>query len=287
MALDTKQLQQWVGKTQEQVDIITSAPIEALSATLNKTNMEISNGALLPPLWHWLYFLAPARHDQLAEDGHLEKGDFLPPVPLPQRMWAGSSFKFHNLLTVGERVLRQSIIKSIEVKQGRSGELAFICINHQISHSAGLAITEEHNIVYRGKLPHQAEINSRPEGKLPAHKAQFSKTITPDPVLLFRYSALTFNGHRIHYDRDYTTRVEGYPGLIVHGPLLATFLVELLQERLPAVTMSRFEFKAVRPVFDTNPFTVCLHQLDEDKVTLWVQDHEGLLCMQAAADVTA
>ncbi|HJO12094.1 MAG: MaoC family dehydratase N-terminal domain-containing protein [Gammaproteobacteria bacterium] len=287
MALDNEHLQQWIGNTQEQTDILTPAPVEAMAATLNRADMETIPGTALPPLWHWLYFLAPAHHDQLAEDGHAKKGDFLPPVPLPRRMWAGSLFEFHHPLSVGDHVQRKSTIKRIDIKKGRSGELAFVCVHHQISDSAGVAISEEHNIVYRDNPPQTSASSNSTDGKTADKEAQHSKTITPDPVLLFRYSALTFNGHRIHYDRNYTTRFEGYPGLIVHGPLLAIFMVELLRERMPEVAMTGFQFRAMRPVFDINPFTVCLCQSSEERVELWVQDHDGLLCMQASAQVTA
>ena len=195
-------------------------------------------------------------------------------------MWAGSRFEFSLPLTAGHDALRKSAIQSIDVKQGRSGELVFVCVRHEYIADESLAFSEEHDIVYRD--------NPAPDGAVPKTIAapsdsDFSKPYDPDPVLLFRYSASHSMGHRIHYDRDYTTQTEAYPGLIVHGPLLATLLVELLQEKLPTFAMTKFEFKAIHPVFDIHSFTVCGQQENNSQVSLWVKNHRNDLCMKATA----
>ncbi len=279
-----EQYQDWIGKSEFHSDLLTTAPMEAMSATLDKENTRYSEGDSVPALWHWLYFHSPARHSSLAIDGHPAKGSFLPPIDLPRRMWAGSRFEFRQALKVGQRIERTSTIKSIKIKQGRSGKLAFVCVAHEISGEDGLALLEEHDIVYRQNTA--ADAPAPTPTTAPEH-ADFSTTITPDPVLLFRYSALTFNGHRIHYDRDYVTKVEGYPGLIVHGPLLATLLVDLLAERLTDWTLNKFEFRAMSPVFDLDDFTVCGLQPNSSGISkMWIKDHNGSLCMQATATLT-
>jgi 3-methylfumaryl-CoA hydratase len=167
-----------------------------------------------------------ARHSEIGPDGHPKRGGFLPPVPLPRRMWAGSRLTFVQPVRVGDALTRESRILDVSGKEGRTGHLVFVTVRHDYSLASGLAITEEHDIVYRDN-PQPGQPAPKPT---PAPTdSQFSREIVPDPVLLFRYSALTFNGHRIHYDRSYVTEVEGYPGLIVHGPLIATLLLDLLR----------------------------------------------------------
>ena len=283
MDIDREQFSNWIGKREVHTDVLSRSPMTAMAATLDKDPMSIAQEQELPPLWHWLYFLNPVRQGQLALDGHPKKGDFLPPIELPRRMWAGSRLDFHQALHVGERVERISTIKSVKLKQGRSGQLAFVCVAHEVLGENGLALYEEHDIVYR----EEAVAGARPAAarQAPA-QADFAKAITPDPVLLFRYSALSFNSHRIHYDREYVTNVEGYPGLIVHGPLLATLLVDTLLENISGCKLCKFEFRAISPVFDLNTFQVCGSLADtEGNYRLWIQDHNGTLCMDASATV--
>lgn len=279
-----QEFQNWIGKSQSTSSLLTTAPLEGLAATLERDGAAFSDGDALPPLWHWLYFLAPSKQSELAEDGHPKRGDFLPPIPLPRRMWAGSRFKFIRPLLVGENIQRRSTIKSIKLKDGRTGKLAFVCVEHELSDSSGVALLEEHDIVYRdmpkADAPAKAPIKADED-------FDFRRTITPDPVLLFRYSALTFNGHRIHYDREYCKNVESYPGLVVHGPMLATMLLELLNEHYPDANVASYSFKAMKPVFDIEPFHVCGHKPDDSgKAKLWIADNEGNLCMEAQAEVS-
>ncbi|MBT8147992.1 MAG: MaoC family dehydratase N-terminal domain-containing protein [Gammaproteobacteria bacterium] len=254
-----------------------------MNALLDRDASEISDGVAVPPLWHWLYFLPHARQSELAADGHPRRGGFLPPVPLPRRMWAGGRLEFHHPLRAGDAITRRSVIKQVETKEGRSGQLAFVCVAHEISNSAGLAIYEEHDIVYRENPAASVSQSTPKAAKSAPATSDYSRHHLADPVTLFRYSALTFNGHRIHYDRDYVTGEEGYPGLIVHGPLLATLLVELCRENQPDARLRKFEFRALSPVFDGKPFTACGKQVDSNNTELWIADSDNNLCMQATA----
>lgn len=279
--MDIQHWRTWVGKTEAGTDEVTRAPIAALSATLD--HEAVAHGALdrLPPLWHWLYFLPHHRISEIGADGHPTRGGFLPPVTLPRRMWAGGRLQFHHPLQAGDRISRLSRIVDVSQKEGKSGPLVFVLVRHEISNQSGVAVTEEHDIVYRGHPLPQAPEPS-PQGAPTNHS--WSREITPSVVMLFRYSALTFNGHRIHYDRPYATETEGYPGLVVHGPLLATLLMDLLLSNNPGATVSQFSFRAVRPVFDIASFHVCGRLEDDGKTaSLWVRDVKGGLAMEASA----
>jgi 3-methylfumaryl-CoA hydratase len=305
--LQASELHAWVGRTQTVHDTIGPTPVIALAATLDRPAAPVEAGMALPPLWHWLYFLPMHRQSEIGPDGHARRGGFLPPVPLPRRMWAGSQFEFRAPIRVGDRVARASTIEDVTVKQGRSGQLVFVKVRHELrcNDAPDPALVEFHDIVYReARKPGDAEpppqaapsLDERdvsgsgspgPETRPPGGQrpqGAWGRTILPDDVLLFRYSALTFNGHRIHYDRRYATEVEGYPGLVVHGPLIATLLMDLLHRHAPEADVATFRFKAVRPTFDGHPFRVCgAPQADGKTVKLWAQDHDGWLTMDALA----
>ena len=278
-------LQSWSGKTETLVDDITAAPVRGLSATLDRDDAAPVLGTPVPPLWHWMYFLPQHRQSEIGPDGHAKRGGFLPPVSLPRRMWAGGRLQWlqENLLVVGDSVRRVSRIESVTHKAGRTGDLLFVLVKHEVHNAKGLALSEEHDIVYRAA----AQPGDPVPPPVAAEKgAAWQREITPDDVMLFRYSALTFNGHRLHYDRKYVTEVEGYPGLIVHGPLIATLLVDLVRRQLPGGFIKRFEFKAIRPIFDLHPFRLNGEPSADGKtVKLWAEDHEGWLTMQATAEL--
>lgn len=279
----TQNLKDWIGRSEQVSDVLTATPYAALSATLDRPADRPEKSTALPALWHWLYFLPLHRQSEIGPDGHGLRGGFLPPVPLPRRMWAGSQFSFHKPLRIGDAVTRTSIIEDVTEKNGRTGPLVFVKVRHELRREgdSDVALTEFHDIVYRE--PANPGDVAPPPKAAPA-SAAWEKKWVPDDVLLFRYSALTFNGHRIHYDRKYVTEVEGYPGLIVHGPLVATLLLDLLRHQLPDAEVVSYEFRAVRPVFDINHFLVCGQpQPDGKTVKLWAQDHEGWLTMDATA----
>ena len=265
----TEPLSTWIGRTREEADIISLDRAEAMRATVAETLPPLRAGDPLPPLWHWLYFWEVAPLTGLGYDGHPAKGDFLPPVPLPRRMWAGSRLRFRAPLPIGARALNRSRIEKIEEKEGRSGKLAFVTVSHRIEAGGRLCIEEEHDIVYRA--PPAAGETPRAGQPAPA-TAERRRLVEPSPVLLFRYSALTFNGHRIHYDRRFCQESEGYPGLVVHGPLLATLMVGLASES--GRRIARFSFRALAPVFDIAPFTV-----NAAGDSVWIADADGRLCM--------
>jgi 3-methylfumaryl-CoA hydratase len=289
---DTSLLSAWVGKKETRQDTITVAPVRSMSALLDRDNA-LQEGDRLPPLWHWLYFLPAAKQSELGEDGHPKRGGFLPPVPLPRRMWAGGSLDFIAPIHVGETLTRSSFIQSITPKKGRGGDLVFVCVEHQYHGEQGLCLRETHDIVYRDHadptdppLPQVAAATMTETGKDAAEV--WSQDTVPDDVLLFRYSALTFNAHRIHYDRKYASEVEGYPGLVVHGPLIATLLLDLLGQHTDK-TIKRFSFKAVRPIFDCADqrrmrVNAQMHS-DGNHCRLWAQDHQDWLTMQADAEL--
>jgi len=300
-------LSSWIGRRETVRDQIGATPVAALAATLDHPASDVPAGTPLPPLWHWLYFLPLHRQSEIGPDGHARRGGFLPPVPLPRRMWAGSQFEFRSPVRVGDAVERTSTIADVTLKEGRSGQLEFVKVRHELRCNGAVepAIVEFHDIVYReAKKPGDVEPPPQKAPELDAREVSGSglpgpethplggqrpqgawgRTLVPDDVLLFRYSALTFNGHRIHYDRRYVTEVEGYPGLVVHGPLIATLLMDLLRRQMPGADVAAFRFKAVRPTFDLHPFKVNgAPEADGKTVKLWANDHEGWLTMDAIA----
>lgn len=280
MALDIDHLRSWIGRTDRMDDSATLAPLHALTATLDLDNVAWRPGDPVPPLWHWLYFLPVARQSEIGADGHPQRGGFLPPVPLPRRMWAGSRLKFLAPLPVGRAIDRQSRIEDVQAKKGRTGPLVFVKVQHEIRANGTLAILEQQDIVYRDLSGPGEVVPSPPSAPV---DAPWERRVVPDEVLLFRYSALTFNGHRIHYDRRYVTEVEGYPGLVVHGPLIATLLLDLLRRQLPDARVKAFSFRAVEPLFDTAPFVVCGARADARTVKLWARTEDGRLAMDAIA----
>lgn len=274
-------LSQWIGSTQYCEEVPGLFPLRAMAALLDYRRLEFADNAYVPPLWHWLYFLpTPARHE-LAEDGHARRGGFLPPVSLPRRMWAGGRLQFLRPLHTGVPLQRQSTIRKVEEKSGRSGPLVFVEVEHQIRDQAGPLLIERQDIVYRG-----ATTGTLTAPPAPAETAQFSHRFSADAALLFRYSAVTFNSHRIHYDLDYATRREGYPGLVVHGPLLATLLMELLLQHHPGAAVHDFSFRALHPVFADSEFCLC-GRLDLAQARLWIVNGQGGLCMEARAGLSA
>ena len=274
-------LHPWVGRTEQRDDAITTAQLAGFIALLDRADDAAPTvGNTLPPLAHWLYFVPHALQRDIDVDGHPHRGDFLPEVALPRRMWAGGRISFDHALRIGDTATRRSTILSVEAKEGRSGALVFVTVAHEISHARGLAVREEQDIVYRDHPNATTAAVTPPQART---DEDFSRLVTPDPVQLFRYSALTFNGHRIHYDRDYATQVEGYPGLVVHGPLIATLLLALAQREMPNAAFARFDFKAVTPLFDIDAFTVCGKHEADGSVALWARNHLGHLAMTAHA----
>ncbi|NLP65794.1 FAS1-like dehydratase domain-containing protein [Paraburkholderia sacchari] len=267
-------------------DLISPAPAAALAATLDSGRTP-GPGDALPPIWHWLYFWSAAPQAELGPDGHPHKGGFLPDLGLPRRMAAGGRMTFNAPLVIGAQAQRISRVIRVEHKAGRSGRLAFVTVEHEIIADGVSTIREEQDIVYRESAqPGQPQPAPAP---VPADvhtdvHIDWQREIHPTEALLFRYSALTFNGHRIHYDRDYARNVEGYPDLVVHGPLIATLLLDTVARFAPDAVVREYRYKAVRPTFLGHAFTVCGRRAaDGQSIELWAKDHEGSLTMSALA----
>jgi 3-methylfumaryl-CoA hydratase len=276
--LDIDHLRSWIGRTEVASDLLTDRLAAELCATLatGPGASRPGGGEAVSLSAHWCLTPLIVPGTALGPDGHPTRGGFLPPVPLPRRMWAGGELRFHDRLRVGDIVNRHSRIADVSVKTGRSGTLCFVTVEHEITTLRGPTITERHDIVYRG-----IEIDAKPATSTDRKVPQFCFEMNTDPVMLFRYSALTFNGHRIHYDRRYVTEVEHYPGLIVHGPLQATLLIELA-EQIEGRPPVRFSFRGVAPLFDSIPFSLCATRR-HDGLDLWIETAEGVKTMQAEA----
>lgn len=269
-------LQEWIGRTRSQRDTPTALRVAELAATLDDP-APYPAGAEIPHGWHWILFHAIGPTAVLGPDGHLPRGDFLPPVTLPRRMWAGGRLRFHRPLRVDEPVERHSRISSIMEKTGRNGQLAFVTVKHELHGASGLAIEEEQDIVYR-----EAAAGAPAPQPPPHREAAWTAKRQANIALLFRYSALVFNAHRIHYDRDYAMRVEGYGGLVVHGPLIATFLLELARKN--GARLASVAYRGVSPLFDGAPFRV--RGLPKGKsLDLWAETPAGSLAMSATAEL--
>lgn len=270
----------WIGRMEEQSGVIHGEPARFLRATLDLQTGEPVKGDTLPPLWHWLYFLSAQPRSGLGRDGHAARGGFLPPVRLPRRMWAGGRFEFHRPLQIGAAARKRSVIADIKMKEGRSGKLCFVTVRHDIRDGGGLCVREAQDLVYREAPGADAVAPARPDAP---PDAQVSEVFEPDPVLLFRFSALTFNGHRIHYDRDYARNVENYRDLVVHGPLTALLLCGLAMRLAGTGQLRSFSFRAVSPLFVDRPFTLNARHSGSG-LDLWAADPDGKLAVTAKAD---
>lgn len=264
-------------------DFIGTDILDRMSMTLDY-DLRFAPGDVVPKLWHWLFFLPQVKASDTGADGHPQRGGFLPALEgLDRRLWAGSRFWFHNDLKAGQPAQQKSVLKNVTLKQGRSGRLGFVLVAHRVFQSGRHVLTEEHDIVYQQAPASAVTVASVNAGlKPPAKSAEWSETVRPDPVLLFRYSALTFNGHRIHYDRDYCRKEFGFPGLAVHGPLIATLLIELVRKNLPSARIAEYAFRAKAPIFDFQTFKVegCR---EGDQVFLWTVNPDGFETMTAQA----
>ena len=281
MELELESLKKWIGEKEHAVDYITVPGAHRTAAMLDRDDPFPRIGDPFPIGWHAILFPRVARQSEIGPDGHPKRGDFLPPVPLPRRMFAGKRVFFQDALKIGDEVRRESAIENVELKHGRTGRMVFVTVKTDIHSPRGLAITEEQKIVYRD----DPDRNAAPPPPQPAPaKPTWEKVITPDPVLVFRFSALTFNGHRIHYDLPYVTQVEGYPGLIVNGGLSTLLLFELARVHGPSPVV-RFSSRNVRPLIVGHPIHICgAPSQDRKTAKLWVTNHEGALALTADAD---
>jgi 3-methylfumaryl-CoA hydratase len=280
--MDEAALKVWIGRTEVEQDVATPGPLAGLAALLDhETSPWPQNAA--PPLAHWLYFLPRARQSRLGPDGHPLRGPdgLLPPVDLPRRMWAGSRLAFPGPLTLGAELSRRSTVTDIQSKAGGSGRMVFVTVRHEVSANDAPCVVEDQDIVYREPPPPtDARPLRAPVPDQPPGPSMVSRTLTADSVQLFRFSALTFNSHRIHYDREYATTVEGYPGLVLHGPYLATLLMDHFLRNRPGRPVTGFRFRARSPLFDGAPFALHLADTAEG-AELWALDDLGRIAVSA------
>jgi 3-methylfumaryl-CoA hydratase len=270
-------LRDWVGRTTTEQDELSLFPARGMAALLDREPKAFQNGSLLPPGWHWLYFKPTTPQSQLGDDGHARRGDFLPPVTLPRRMWAGGSLRFHTPLRLGEPAERISTIRHVEAKEGRSGRLVFVNVHHSVTGARGLACDEEQHIVYRDAP--SAAVQEAHGQQLP-EPVQWREEFLPSRVALFRFSALTFNGHRIHYDQPYAEH-EGYPDLVVHAPLIALLLLDAAGRHAPEREPSLFEYRAVAPLFAGRVIRLQGGPAEADRMRLWATNDQGRIAMTA------
>jgi 3-methylfumaryl-CoA hydratase len=279
-------LRQWIGRKESLNDLATAWPAAAMSATLDRHDAPLNDGDTIPEGWHWLYFLETAPASELAHDGHPKRGGFLPPVTLPRRMWAGGRLEFLRPIKVGDRMSRESEILSVEPKSGKSGNLVFVTVRHTVSVSREVAVVEEHDIVYRDAAAPRAQATTgapaivpAPPGKPAPANAKWRHEVMPDEAMLFRYSALIFNAHRIHYDLDYCRKEEGYPGLIVHGPLQTTLLLDLCR-RNAGKAVRKLDYRAVSPLFHNEKLAVGgIPSADGAGAQVWTAGPSGDIAM--------
>jgi 3-methylfumaryl-CoA hydratase len=277
--LDLDRLRQWIGRTQEASDIVTAQLVKGLRATLFQEIGEPKVGDPAPWTVHWCLAQPVFPMSQLSQDGHPTRGGFLPPVPLPRRMWAGGELEFFDALRVGDETKRTSRISDVTMKSGSTGVLCFVSVEHTVTTPRGTALRERQDIVYRDMSSAPAA-SAKPPPPPPAAKHRESHMA--DPVLLFRYSALTFNGHRIHYDRDYVTKVEGYPGLIFHGPLQAAFIIEFAAKLRGGTPPKKFSYRGVQPLFEGSEFSVNAND-NAAGMELWTANSAGQPTMKGTA----
>ncbi|MES0882697.1 FAS1-like dehydratase domain-containing protein [Roseibium sp. SCP14] len=278
MEPDIDHLRGWIGREDSASQVLSETLVCQFNATFDR-DFKVEPGAVAPLLIHFCLAQPTVLTEELGPDGHAARGSFLPPVPLPRRMWAGGQFSFHGDIRVGDLVTRISTIRDVVVKQGRTGRLCFVTVEHEISSAGQLAMTERQDIVYR-----EAQAASPPvreTAAAPALVAEHSRRITPSAAYLFRYSAITFNAHRIHYDQDYVRDVENYPGLIVHGPLQATLLCQLAAD-IKGKAPADFRFRSTSALFDTDDFTINAASTP-DGLTLWTARPDGPIAMEAHA----
>ncbi|TBU89036.1 FAS1-like dehydratase domain-containing protein [Phytopseudomonas dryadis] len=258
----------WIGRTEESHDQLSRNLVKRIAATLGEDTP--AHGEALPPLWHWAFFQDPIAESALGGDGHPARGGFLPPADNRNRMWAGGRVEFIAALRVGSEATRVSTIKHIEEKHGRTGALLFVTVQHDYLQDGELAIREEQDIVYREPSPPKSGGGEA----LPA--GDWREAVVPSPTLLFRYSAVTFNGHRIHYDWPYVTGTEGYAGLVVHGPLIATLNLRAFCRANPQTRLRRFAYRGLRPLIAPQPFEVAGRITEPGKAQLWAGNEAGM-----------
>lgn len=269
-------LEDAIGNSQSRTEVIGKRQAELLAVTLGKKVP--GEGDALPSCWHWAWFNDALPAAQLGRDGHPKRGGFIPDIPLPRRMWAGGELEFLAPLKIGLETQKRSTIEAIKTRKGGSGELYIVTIGHQLSQGDVLCVNEKQNLVFREDPAPGAP---KPDPIVPPQAPDLSEEMLADPVLMFRYSALTFNGHRIHYDVDYARDVEGYPDLVFHAPLTATSLCDIATRLMNEAPVRSFSYRATAPLFCNSPIKLSAKK-NGAGVTAWAETPEGHQAMIAS-----
>ncbi|MFC2950578.1 MaoC family dehydratase N-terminal domain-containing protein [Marinicaulis aureus] len=275
----TEKPHNWIGKSQSRADITASGPLKRLAALLDHEAPPWPQGEV-PPLAHWLYFLPDERLSDLDADGHPRRGGFLPPSPHSRRMWAGGQVEFVAPLTVGVNIVRKSMIQDVSVKNGSQGEMLIVKVAHDVFAGETPVIREVQNLIYLNPAP-QSEKPEREASSAETKSFIHKRRHVASTVELFRFSALTFNSHRIHYDQAYAQGVEHYPGLVVHGPYSATLLMDFFLQNFPGRCIKSFGFRAKSPLFSDQPFDLHIDGSGPN-YSLWICNDKGVETMSAS-----
>jgi 3-methylfumaryl-CoA hydratase len=284
-AIDIQLLRKSIGSKVVEEDVATRAPLAMLAATFDRSEEAPREGEAIPPGWHIGYFLAMSRPGELAQDGLPASSGVLPKMPFPRRMYAGCNIKFSGDIRVGERITRETELVDIQAREGSTGTLIFATQRRRISTPRGLALVEDYHGVFREEVKAGGKSGIPKRDEVPAG-LPWQQTVRTNEVSLFRFSAITFNPHRIHYDRDYATKVEGYPGLVVHGPYSQHCLIDFVRDNNPGRRITRFDMKARAPLFDTEPFMlVGRPSAAGEGCEVWAMTPAGTIAMQATAEL--
>ena len=281
MADSLESFKSYIGKSETATDVVTASAMLKFAATLGQENPPMDKGEPIPPGWYGAFFPASHRPSQMRPDGQASGGGIVPPIPLPRRRIGGTRVTFHEPLRIGDEIKRVTEIADIRIDDGPNGAMVTVLERNSISNSRGLAVVEERDMVMLSEQRAEAAPSSPPE--TPA-QATWKQVFEPNPPLLFRFSAIRFNSHRIHYDRDYVTKVEKLPGLVVQSSLISQLMIEMCRKEVPARQLKSFDFKSFRQIYDTGKFTICGAAAAEGRqATLWAQDADDRVAMTATA----
>lgn len=283
-ALSIEDLRSHIGRTQVATDLIHAGPANLLRLALGRPEPEFREGDPLPPAWLGLYFLPRIASAELRPDGSPRDTGVVPAMPLPRRMFAGERVRFLRALRIGEAVRRETALTDIAVKSGGTGTLVFATVQSRVFGADGVVLEEERRTVFREEVK-AGERNQAPRREPAPTEVEWRRRVTPDPVLLFRFSALTFNSHRIHYDRPWAMDVEGYPGLVVHGPLTTTLLIDFARDQNPGRRILAYATQARAPLFDTAPFELRGRPTADGRCALWAVTPEDAVAMSAEVEL--
>jgi len=280
VTLDLADLKRNVGRTETATDVVTAAQANLMRLAFGRREPEFKDGDALPPGWHVIYFTPRFAPSELRPDGTPAHSALMPDMPLPRRMFAGQGFRFHRPVRIGQTLRQETELTDIALKSGSTGTMVFTTVVSRIYGPDGLAIEDERRIVYREEVK-AGERNQAPKREPAPADAPWRRAVTVDPILLFRFSALTFNSHKIHYDREWATKTEGYPGLVVHGPLTQTLLIDFARDHAGGRAFTSFTTQARAPLFEGAPFE--LRGKPGDKgCELWAVTPEGTVAMSAS-----